>query len=440
MKINHTFIATYALLSIMAPTAYADNLLSVYQLAVQNDSQFKASQAEFRALAESKNQSRALLLPNISASAHYSDNTTETEPTSVSPKYHYKSNGYNLNLTQPIYQHANVVGLTQADAQVAQALANFENAKQDLIVRVASQYFSVLAAKDTLAFAKKEQKAIHEQRIQTQQRFNVGLIAITDVHEARALHDQAIANTIVAENTLAISLETLREITATKHQNLSPLSSDHPLMIPKPANVGQWVNTAETQNPSLMASIKNVEVARTEISRQQSGHYPSLDLNVKHSYTDYDKNAPSLGERQQYDTTVSLQLNIPLYQGGMVNSKTRAAAYRLEQSKQLLEQQKRAIKRQTRNSYLSVVANISQVKALKQALASSQIALEATQAGFDVGTRTIIDVFNSQRELFRAKRDYAQVRYNYVLETLKLKQAAGTLSMLDIEQLNPWFK
>ena len=440
MKKVYFSLSTITLLSILSFSSVAEDLLTVYKTAIENDSQFRAAQAEYRALLETKNQSVALLLPTLSASAHYTDIDNETITTSSTDPDNYTNKGYSLTLTQPLYRHENFVGLGQADAVVAQALATLENAKQDLIIRVATQYFAVLAAGDDLEFAKAERKSIHEQLIQTQQRFNVGLTAITDVHEAQARYDQAVARAIVAENTLSIAHETLREITATSYTTLSPLSSEHPLVKPEPADIQQWVQTANTQNALLIASNKNVDVARSEVSRQGAGHLPTLDLTANHSYTDYDDGFPLGGAQENNSNSVSLQLNVPLYQGGLVNSLTRAAEHRLIQARETNEQQKRATERQTRNSYLSVVASVSTVKALKQALASSLIALEATQAGFEVGTRTAVDVLNSQRELFGARRDYARVRYNYVLETLRLKLASGTLSIVDLEQLNPWLK
>lgn len=435
-KLSFTAVASLSLLSFALS---AEDLVSVYKAAIQNDAQFRAAQAEYLALLEAKNQSVASFLPTITANASYSDNDDETITTTTSTS-NYNTNGYSLNLTQSIYSHANYVGLTQADATVAQATAMFEYAKQDLIIRVVKQYFAVLAAFDDLEFAKAERKSIKRQLEQTQQRFNVGLIAITDVHEAQAGFDQAVARAIVAENTLAISQETLREITTKDHSQLDFLSTKHPLVKPEPADINQWIKTANIQNALLMASQKAVDVARANVALQSAGHYPTLDLTASHTNTDYGSGSPFYSGTNKINNSISLQLNIPLYQGGLVNSLTRSAAQRLVQAQEKLEQQKRATERQTRNSYLSVIANISQVKALKQALASSLVALEATQAGFEVGTRTTVDVLNSQQGLFRARRDYAQVRYNYVLETLSLKLAAGTLSVADIEQLNPWLK
>lgn len=434
--------AIISILSILSFSSIAEDLLSVYNSALENDPQFRAAQAEYKALLETKTQRVAALFPTLTASAHYTEHDDETITTVTTP-YEYETSGYNLKLTQPIYRHENFVGLSQADAIVARAQASFEYARQDLILRVATRYFAVLSAEDDLEFAKAERKSIKEQLIQTQQRFNVGLIAITDVHEAQARYDQAVARAIVAENTLAISHETLREISAQDYSAFEPrtalafLSIKHPLVKPEPDDVSQWIKTANIQNTLLIASKKSVDVAQADLSLQNAGHYPTLDLTANHTFTSYGE-GNNIGERDQDSNSVSLQLNIPLFQGGIVNSRSRAAAHRLTQAREKLEQQKRATERQTRNAYLSVIANISEVKALKQVLASSLVALEATQAGFEVGTRTAVDVLDSQRGLYGARRDYARVRYNYVLETLKLKLAAGTLSKNDLEQLNPW--
>ena len=438
MKKRSLNLMTISLLSSLSFSSFADDLLTVYKAAEQNDTQFRAAFAQYKALLESKNQSVAGFLPTITANAYVVEN--DDKLSTKTTKDDYKTDGYSVNLVQPIYRHSNYAGLNQADAVVAQAEANFNFAKQDLILRVVKQYFAVLAAGDDLEFARAERTSIKQQLEQTQQRFNVGLIAITDVHEAKAAYDQAVARAIVAENTLAISHEVLREMTNKDHGSLAFLSITHPLVEPEPSDVTQWIETANKQNALLLASQHGVEVARAEVSLQQSGHYPTLDLMASHSYTKYGTGTPTYGGTDKTSNSISLQLNVPIYSGGMVNSKSRAANYRLDQAKELLDQQRRATERQTRNSYLSVIANISQVNALKQALASSQVALEATQAGFEVGTRTMVDVLNAQRELFRARRDYAQVRYNYVLETLNLKLAAGNLSVTDIEQLNPWLR
>ncbi|MDH5570972.1 MAG: TolC family outer membrane protein, partial [Gammaproteobacteria bacterium] len=329
----------------------------------------------------------------------------------------------------------------QADLQVMQAAAKFNSAAQDLIIRVAENYFQVLAAIDTLDFARAETKAIKEQLNQTTQRFNVGLTAITDVHEAQSRYDLSIAQTLAAENQLAISQENLRELISQSPDTLAKLSPQSPLLTPEPADINQWVNIALEQSLSLMAAEKNMLIAREEIYRNRAGHYPTLDLVASHGYTDTSSGTlTSASKREQDDTRVGIQLNVPLYQGGLVNARTTEAAHKYNQAKEQHEQQRRITERLARTAYLNVIANISQVKAYQQALKSSKTALEATDAGYEVGTRTAVEVLNSQREVFRALRDYAQSRYNYILETLRLKQASGTLSENDLHTINNWLQ
>ncbi len=422
----------------------AEDILSVYRVAIENDPQFGAAKAEYQAVLESRNQSIAGYLPVISASANISQNNRKNFSTNTTNNY--QTQGYNLSLTQPLYRQQNIIAIQQADSQVAEASARFEYARQNLIYRVAKQYFAVLSAENDLEYATAERKAIHEQLLQTQQRFNVGLISITDVHEAQARYDQAEARKILAENRLAISHEVLREITnglytiKNGQSSLDKLSVKLPLAKPDPVDINSWVKTAKKQNLLLLASQKAAEVAAKEVSRQRAGHFPSLDLVASHSYTKYGDGAPFYSASEINDNTVSLQLNVPLYQGGLVSSLTRAAEYRLQQAREKLEQQKRATEQQTRSAYLSVFSNISQVKALKQALASSKVALEATQAGFEVGTRTAVNVLDSQRDFYLARRNYARARYDYVLQTLNLKLAAGILSEDDLKQVNHWLK
>lgn len=420
----------------LSSTSFAENLLDIYQQAKANDPQYKAAQAGYQADSESRSQAVSALLPQINARVYKTDNSNEhidPPPTSTDD---YDSDGYSLTLNQSIYHHDYYVALGQADARVAQAMANLKDAEQALILRVAQNYFDVLAAVDNKIFAKAEKKAIGEQLQQAKQRFNVGLTAITDVHEAQARYDQSVASDILAENQLAISLEALRELTGQAHQQLQPLTEKTPLVIPQPQDVEQWVNMAVSQNLQLKVSKLNLDIARDEVSRQRAGHYPTLDLVATKSNNDTEGGL--LGPSEDESTTISLQLNVPIYSGGNTSSRTREAAYRYQQARETHEQSRRQTESLARNSYLSVTANISQVNALKQALASSSIALEATQAGFEVGTRTAVDVLDSQRQLFLAKRNYARARYDYILETFRLKQAAGLLNEEDIRQINNW--
>ncbi len=434
------FLLSLATLWLLSGTTavQAETLKQIYEQAKQNDPGFRAAQAQYAAEREAKSQAWAPLLPQLNASASRTktDQTVNSSNVPALPVGDYDSttNQYKLSLTQTLYRHDRIVALRQADKAVARAEATYGNAQQELILRVAQRYFEVLAAEDNLSFAHAERQAIEQQLQQTQQRFRVGLSAITDVHEAQARYDQATSQEIAADNLLAITREAIRELTGAATARVSPLQEKTPLLAPEPANLDEWVKAAMEHNLALLASEKTMDIAGDEINRIRAGHYPTLDLVGERSNTD----VTGTNVTDTDETSISLQLNIPLYQGGLVSSQTREAAARHVQNKELYEQQRRTTERQTRSSYLSVIANISQVTALKQTLKSSQTALSATQTGFEVGTRTLVDVLNSQRELFRAQRDYAKSRYDYIVETLKLKQAAGSLSDKDLQQIAQW--
>jgi outer membrane protein len=272
---------------------------------------------------------------------------------------------------------------------------------------------------------------------QTQQRFDVGMATITDVTEAQAAFDLANAAVIAAENALANANEQLRETSGMYLDNLSGLQADSPLVSPEPANIDEWSQTALSQNPSLVVAKANVDTAGQTIELQKSGHYPSLDLVAQKNY-DSQSDGNFSGSSKTHTEAIGLQFNLPIYAGGAVVSRTREATYRLDQAMQNEEHQRRAVTRQTRESFNGVIAGISRVNALKQAVVSNEKALESTEAGYEVGTRTTVDVLNARRNLFSARRDYARSRYDYILDSLRLKQAAGIVTVQDLEQINSW--
>jgi outer membrane protein len=421
--------------------ATAADLHELYQQALQNDPQYRAAQAALEAAREAKPQAWSAWLPQLNFTAQRVDNQTDTtrsSNTSVLPLGTRDTNSdqYTISLNQAIYHHDYIVALRQADDSIAQAVATFKNEHQALMLRVAEAYFNVLAARDTLEFARAEKKAVSEQLNQTKQRFNVGLIAITDVHEAQARYDQTVAQEIVAENQLAITQEALREVTGQMQTHLSALADESPLLPPNPDNIEAWVKIALDQNLALIAAENALSVASEEVNRQRAGHYPTLDLIASQTNTD-----GATFSSTTYDSetqSIILQLNLPLYSGGLTSSRTRQAKFNRQQAREQYEQQRRATERQARSAYLTLMANISQVKALKQALASSETALEATRAGFEVGTRTAVEVLNSQQELYRARSNLARSRYDYILQRLRLKQAAGTLQESDLDEVNRW--
>jgi outer membrane protein len=348
----------------------------------------------------------------------------------------YNTRGYAINLTQPVYHYDRYMQLKQADARIRQAELELDATRQDLMVRAAERYFVVLAAIDNVTFARAEKEALGRQLDQTQQRFDVGLIAITDVQEAKAGYDRAVADEIAAKKLLDDAREALRELTNEYPGELAALGEQMPLVAPEPADSQQWVDTAVKQNLRIAAADAATQVAAQEIKVQYAGHLPTLDIVGSHG-TDV-----SGGGRFGGTTTdlsvIGLALNVPIYEGGQVQSRTREATYRHEESLQVLEEQRRSVVRSARDSYEGVISGISRVQALQQAVVSSQTALEATQAGYEVGTRTAVDVVAQERNLYAAKRDYAAARYNYILDTIRLKQAAGTLAPPDLDEINGW--
>ncbi len=419
------------------PVSAAQDLLDSYQLAFQSDPQLMAQVANQRATSELADQADALFLPEIGLGADATKVWTETSSQRFGGESTSVDRGYTLSLIQPVYRRESFVQDRQADIAISGAAAQYEVVKQELIVRVANAYFAVLGAKDDLKFAEAEREAISKQLEEAEQRFEVGLTTITDVSEAQAAFDIANAAVIAAENALANSRELLRETTGQYPDNLSHLVQETPLVRPEPENIEQWSEMALVTNPVLQVVGSEVDFARENIQLQRSGHYPSLDIIAQKNYISQSDSNLS-GGSQTHQELVGLQFNLPIYSGGAVSSRTREAGYRLNEVMQTEEQQRRTVMRQTREAYNSVLSGISQVQALEQAVRSSEKALEATQAGFDVGTRTTVDVLNARRELFSARRDYARARYQYIVNTLRLKQAAGIVTVSDLQQINTW--
>lgn len=435
------FGACYAL----SLSVRSEDLIDVHKLATQNDAQLLAARAELNAQLELKPLARARLLPSLNLNADYTKNSFESTSNGNTVEDDYPSRGVYLTLTQPLYHADAFAQLDQADAQVSAAYADFKGEEQNLGLRVAERYFEVLAAQDNLAFVKTEHESIGKQLEQTKQRFNVGLIAITDVHEAQSRFDLSTAQLIQAENRLANQWEALRELTNTSVKDLAALQPDAPLAPPTPADAEQWVQTGFKQNPALQSAKFSVDAAQYEVKRQRGLGYPTVDVSGRYASTDDsdrgngDSSSLSFGA-ERTATTLWLELNWPIYNGGSFSSAARRAEAQLDQAKENLELQRRNLARQTRESYLGVQANISRANALKQAVVSARSALSATEAGYEVGTRTTVDVLNTRTQLFLAQRDFAQSRYDYVLAVLRLKFSTGSLELQDLQQINGWLK
>jgi len=438
-KLQRT-LAPFIASLLISPASQAEDLLQVYQAALQSDPVLSAQESAFDAISFSQRQTKSLYYPNISLSASTARNQQNTISSSFGPDFtgrsKFTTKGYSLNLRQALYRRDYISQLRQAEASVRQAEAELNQAYQDIILRVAQRYFDVLAARDGLEFSQAEKSAISRQLDQAKQRFEVGLIAITDVHEAQAAYDLATAGEIVAQNSLATSHQALRELTGELPQKLASLGPQMGLTSPDPANIEEWVSSALQRNFSLLAAESATEVAQQGLSQQRAGRHPTLDLVASRNYNN--TGGGSFGSRETEDSQISLQLNLPLYQGGGISAAIHRANAQLAQAKDALEQQRRAIQREASDAYLSVLASISRVKALQQAVTSSESALNATEAGYEVGTRTTVDVLTVRRELFRTQAEYARARYDYILASLRLQQASGTLDVKDVEQINAW--
>src|SRR6056297_2262445 len=430
--------------------AGAEFLLEVYQRALQSDPLIREAEANRRATEEAVPQARGLLLPQLSASASESRGTAEGasafqqvtptgETITVTSDFQDESietTLWQIELRQTVFRWDQFVGLKQAGKQVARAEANFEAAQQDLILRVTNRYFEVLAAEDALEAAQASKRAIDRQLEQAKQRFEVGLIAITDVQEAQAAYDQAIAEEIAAKRQLASTREFLREITGEYLQNLETPGQQLALESPDPAQEDDWVETAFDQNLALIAARLNAEIARQEIDSRRSGHYPTLDLVASRS--DFDREFERSNEGGPFNDVFNNQTSdsIALFSGGRTSAQVREAVHLHRAAREQLQRVARETERQARDAYLGVLAEISRVKALRQALSSSKTALEATQAGFEVGTRTTVDVLDAQQQVFTARTNYRRARYDYLLNVLRLKQAAGILRIQDLEDID----
>lgn len=413
----------------------AQDLLALYEQALTSDPILKQAEANRLAVGEIENQSIARLLPNVSLSASHSRNRLYNKRFTFqgAGEQNFWNSGFELTLTQPVFRWEDWVRLDQSANQIAQAEAEYQAEEQNLMVRVAEAYFNVLAALDDLQFTQMEKTAIGRQLEQAQARFEVGLIAITDINEAQAAFDRASAEEIAAQNAVDNSKERLREIVGdVVGDEFAILDSELPLNRPDPSDIEAWGRLAENQNLRIVASFNQAEVARKTIEVHQSGHYPSLDIVGAYSMTDNNSTFGLRGDQQR----IGVELNIPLFAGGEVSSRIRQAQYQHEQAKEKLNETRRAVIRMTKDAYRGVLTSISRVQALKTAVVSAESALEATDAGFEVGTRTMVDVLKSQRDLYQARRNWARSRYDYLINGLKLKQAASTLTAQDIAALN----
>ena len=419
---------------------FAADLLQTYREARANDPVYASAQAARDAGRENLPQGLAQLLPQINASASTQMNYIGISFRDVLPSTtrNGNTNGYGVSLTQPLFNWQAIMAYKEAGFKVAQAEAVFGQAAQDLIVRVAQAYFDVLASQDSLAFIQAQKTAISEQLAQAKRNFEVGTATITDTHEAQARFDLAASQEIAAQSDLEIKKRTLQQIIGKFPDRLTPLRHSIELSPPQPNAMEQWVSSAEDQNFAVRVQQAALEIASREIERSRAGHYPTLNMvgNFSKSSASIFTSGPVSYGTDTIDRSIGLQLSIPLYAGGGVNSLVRQAIANQEKARQDLENARRTAALQARQAYLGVTNGMAQVKALEAALVSSQSALDSNKLGYEVGVRIEIDVLNAQQQLFSTMRDLAQARYNTLVNELKLKAAAGTLTEEDVGTVN----
>lgn len=423
-------------------SSYAADLIDIYKAALSSDPLYQAALSTRLSQREAIPQSVAALLPNISAQANISNNyqniTQPPIPGQPNGLSNFQSQGYNISLRQPLINVNAWLAVKQANNTGKQADLTLAATAQDLIFRVASAYFNVLSAQDTLRFTQAEKAAEFKQFKQAQKRVQVGLDAFTSVYEAKAAYDKSLATEISAENTLRNNQEALRQLTGQTYLSISRFAKKIPLNAPQPNNISDWINAATQNNLKLMAARYGVEVAREKIKIQASGHLPSLSLIGNYGKTATFNNTPS--SLNNNGATLGLELDIPLFAGGVVTSKTRQAQYDFQTANDNLDNTYRLLIINTRQKYNDVLADISKIKAEQQAIKSAQLSLDSTEESYKAGTRTIVDVLIAQQNLYDAKRTAAGDQYTYLLDTLLLKQAAGSLKPDDLVQINQWLQ
>ena len=431
-----------------APAA-AINLADAYADALKNDPVVKAATAGNEARRQLIPQARASLLPRASFGANTSKNkrsfpvppVQDTNPGSPTfgrlvelPDISYNEHSWQVQVNQPIVNVAAWFDLRSASSSVQAAAAQLKATEQALIVRVVRSYLDVLRAQDRLDASRAQETAVKRQLEQVQQRFEVGLVAITDVLEAQAAFDNSAVARIQADGDLHVFFEILETLTGTHYESLDRLAESLPIINPEPADEEAWVQTALQDNHNIQAAQAQLEAAKRALAARRAGHLPTIDGAITRSH--FSTGGLSfLGDKID-TTTYALSINLPIYQGGFTHAKAKEARFLAEQARQQLLNQQLMVTRDTRNLFQAVATDVVRVGARLKAIASSESALEATEAGYEVGTRNIVDVLLAQQRLYASQFDYADSRYNYVADLMLLKQAAGELVAADVEELN----
>lgn len=440
--------------------SYGDDLVSILRLALENDPTLRQAEANYRENREGMVQSRASLLPSVGFGGSTSRLTSgptdsvyvnipdpvsgQSIRTRVAEDHSFRpglnNHGWGMNLTQSVLNLANWYNFQSAKARDKAAAVNLAAQEQDLIMRVATAYFDVLRAIDTLETNVQEEEAALRSLEQTRQREEVGLVAITDVFDSQAAYDLAQNTTILQQDILQSRYEALAAITGQPHPSIEVLREDFPIL-EVDGSLNDWENEAERSSLAIAAAEYNLEASRKNLKARKSDHLPTIDFSGgwNHNVT-----APIVSQGIQigggaFDrTSLALSLSIPIYSGGAVSSRKRAAEYNVISAQESLNLTERQLTQNIRNAYRRVNTDVLVIAQRQQSITSAQSALDATELGAEVGTRNIVEVLRARENLYRALRQYADARYNYVLDSLILRQVAGILTPQDIIDLNEW--
>jgi outer membrane protein len=443
------------MLALGVSAAHADDLMQIYQESRASDPTLAGAEATKLATDENVDLARALLLPQIAAALSFTRTTGGSNDASLVPIGPGGSNELVLATTTTAYTRSVGASLDQSLIDVSKWMnlksvrfsaesgsATYDAAQQQLIVNTAETYFNVLTALDALKFADANEKALNRQLEQAQQRFEVGLAAITDVNDAKAQHDAAVANVISAQNAVDQARESVRQLTNKAPGEFKKLREDLPLDHPTPDDPVAWVDLALRQNPVLASNALNVDAANANINTQRAGHLPVLNASLGYSRsptwgdTDFRGGTFHDSSDPKWGSSIGVTLSVPIFTGGATQARVRQAIYQRDFAQDQYEFNRRQVEAATRNNFRSVIAGASEVEATKAAVVSAQSSVEATQAGYEVGTRTIVDVLISQQTLLQAQSSYSQARHAFVLDGLLLKQAAGVIEVKDLQLIN----
>lgn len=431
----------FAIAPAAAETAASQNLLDIYQSALSQDPSWASARNANLAAQEKLEQGKALYRPTITFKSNASVSETDVEYIGTGSVFRnegresFNTFGYGLNLNQPIYRKDNLVQIEQSKLQVSQADRKLMLDKQNLMTRVSQAYFDVLLAQDSIELIQAQKTAINHQLAQARANFDVGTATITDVNEAQARFDLATSQEIAAINQLEIKQRAMQAITGSVPQALAKVRQDMQPVLPEPNDMQQWVALADKNNLALAIQQYNFQLASRDVERARAGHLPTLDAVASYTDTRASGSANGFGSDLE-NLTVGVQLEIPIYQGGAVSSRVREAAANLDKSREDVEFARRQADLDTRQAYLDVSSGVAQIKALEQALISSQSQLDSTTLGYEVGVRTSVDVLNAQQQLYGARRNLLEARYNYLLGLIRLKAATGLLNENDLVEIN----